>query len=289
MSIGPLIDVTIPVIAFLSLMAVGMDLTVVHFDRVRRQLVILVTGLLVPLFTLPLLAVGLIELLNPAPHIAAGLLLVASCPIGGLSNVFTYLAGASAALSIALTTLSSMLAFATIPALSWALGMVLGRPLGFAAPAILPLQLAVMIVLPVLIGMGVRHRWPDVATTHRSSIQRVAFVLLGLLMALIIASDTALFVAGLADTVPLAFLFILASFATGWLAASMAGASSPDRFTLAVEFAARNIIIATAIAVTLLGQTSFAIFGNTYALVELPTLLVAAWAYRVIDRPVQAR
>lgn len=59
-------------------------------------------------------------------------------------------------------------------------------------------------------------------------------------------------------------------------------ASDADRFTLAAEFATRNIAIATVIAVTMLGRTEFAVFGSVYFVTELPLMLaaVAAWRWR---------
>ena len=78
-------------------------------------------------------------------------------------------------------------------------------PLGFAAPAILPAQLFLMVVSPVLIGMSVRHRWPEFAERHRAALQRAAFAAVGLLLALIIGSNWVQFVDEFSTTVPLAF------------------------------------------------------------------------------------
>ena len=109
-----------------------MDLTVAHFDRVRRRPVMLAAGLVAPVVILPALALLLDRLsAKPPAHVAAGLLLVAACPIGGISNTYSYLAQASTALSVALTTLSSALAALTIPAISRGFELALGSPMGF--------------------------------------------------------------------------------------------------------------------------------------------------------------
>ena len=79
----------------------------------------------------------------------------------------------------------------------------------------------------------------------------------------------------LGDVVLLATLFVTASFAAGWAAGSVVRASDADRFTLAAEFATRNIAIATAIAVTALGRTEFAVFASVCFLTELPLMLAA--------------
>jgi BASS family bile acid:Na+ symporter len=274
------IDAALPIITFLALTAVGLDLTPADFHRMRRQKVTLTAGLVAPVFLLPILALGLLRVFEPAPHVAAGLLLVAACPIGGISNTYSYLARASTALSVTLTTLSAALAFVTIPAVSWGFERALGQPMGFAAPAMLPAQLLLMVMLPVVTGMWIRHRWPDVAEERRREIQRAAFIALALLLMLIIGSDVDQFTSSLSGTIPLAVAFIILSFGVGWLVATTLTAPLPDRFTLAAEFATRNVAIATAIAVTLLGQASFAFFGATYFLTELPLMLVATAMYR---------
>jgi len=274
------IDIAIPLITFVAMTCVGMDLTVAHFAAVRRRPMLLAAGLLAPVIILPALALFLIAFAKPPAHVAAGLLLVAACPIGGISNTYSYLAQASTALSVALTTSSSALAALTIPVISRGFELALGAPMGFSAPAVLPAQLFLMVVLPVLIGMTVRHRWPGFAARNRVAFQRTAFAAVGLLLAMIIGSNWTQFVDGFTSTVPLAFVFVLLSLISGWTVAAGLGASHSDRFTLAAEFATRNVAIATAIAVTLLGRPEFAIFGATYFLTEQPVLLTATLLYR---------
>ncbi len=80
------LDLAIPAITFLLLTAVGLDLTLEDFDRVRRCPRVVVAGLGGPLLLLPPLALLLIGVVRPSPEVEAGLLLIAACPVGGLSN-----------------------------------------------------------------------------------------------------------------------------------------------------------------------------------------------------------
>jgi ACR3 family arsenite efflux pump ArsB len=66
----------------------------------------------------------------------------------------------------------------------------------------------------------------------------------------------------------------------GWFVGGVTGAACPDRFTLATEFATRNIAVATAIAVTLAGHVEFALFATTYFLTEAPLMLGAVMLFR---------
>jgi len=275
------VDIAIPAITFALLMAVGLDLTRTDFVRVRRNPAVVAAGLLVPMLVLPLVALGLIRSVRPSPAVEAGLLLIAVCPIGGISNTYTYLARASTALSVTLTGLSCLLAVVTIPLLTGGFERLLSRPLDFSAPAsFLALQLALMLALPVGVGMAVRHRWPAFAEAGRPLFQRAAFAGLALLIVFVITSEADQFLAGLHTTVPLSAAFVAISFAAGWLTASAVGASAPDRFTLSSEFATRNVAIATAISVTLLGRVDYAVFATTYFLTELPLMLAAIALWR---------
>jgi len=149
-----LIDIAVPLITFVLLGMVGSSLDRSDFARVGRQPRIVLAGLAGPVFLLPPLAVGLVSVFRPPREIEAGLLLIATCPIGGISNIYSYLAGASTALSVALTGLSSLLAVLTIPLLDGVFETALGRSFGFTAPTgLLVVQLAAMLALPIATGM----------------------------------------------------------------------------------------------------------------------------------------
>jgi BASS family bile acid:Na+ symporter len=276
-----LLDVAVPTLTFMLLAAVGLDLTGEDFARLRRQWAIVLAGLLGPLVLLPPIAVGLTWAFQPAPDVAAGVLLLAACPIGGISNTYSYLARASTALSVTLTGISCLLATVTVPAVGRGLELALGRPLDLAAP--IPLlfgQILLMLGLPVALGMWVRTRWPDLAGRHRPLVQRLAFSGIAVMLMLVIADDPQAFVDGLSTTVPLAAAFVACSMAAGWTTAVLVTTDRRDRFTLAAEFGTRNVGVAAAIAVTLLGRVEFARFATTYFLTELPLMLVAIVLFR---------
>jgi BASS family bile acid:Na+ symporter len=275
------VDVTVPLVTFLLMAGVGMDLTRRDFARLSRYPGTVAAGLLAPLLVLPPIAVGLIRLFRPSPDVEAGLMLVAACPIGGISNTYSYLAGASTALSVTLTAVSSLLAILTIPTLDRVFAAMLGRPLGFTAPtALLIIQLLLMLALPIGTGMWIRRRWPQMADDRRPLVQRLGFFALAVLLATVIVGERDRFAIGLSRTVPLGTAFVVASFAAGWTIGGMIRAAAADRFTLATEFATRNVAIASAIAVTLLERVEFAVFATIYFLTEVPLMLAAVVLFR---------
>jgi len=128
--------------------------------------------------------------------------------------------------------------------------------------------------------MWVRFSRPVLASRSRRYLRAVAFGGIAALIVLIVASAPVVFVNGLEDTVPLAATFVATSFLAGWFVGGATGASPPDRFTLATEFATRNVAVAAAIAVTLAGRVEFALFATTYFLTEAPLMLGAIIVFR---------
>lgn len=276
-----LIGVVIPAMNFILLAAVGLTLTVKDFARVRAQPVLVATGLVAPVFLLPPLALVLTQFFRPGPEVVAGLLLIAACPIGGISNTFSYLANASPALSVVLTGLSCLTAIVTIPLIGRGFEAALGRDLGLTAPIpLLISQLFVVLGLPVALGMWVRHWAPGQAERHSPALRRVAFGGTALVLVLVIANAPGDFVGELPTAMPLAAVFVVASLGIGWMTAAAVTSDPRDRFTVAAEFGTRNVGVALAIAVTLLGRVEFARFAVIYALAEIPLMLGAVALFR---------
>ena len=275
------LDVGAPALVFLSLITVGLDLTPADFRRLREVPGVVAVGVFAPLVALPAIAVTLVWWFEPDPFVEAGLILVAACPIGGISNSYSLLARASTALSVALTAVSCVVAVVAVPALTHLLGWALRQPIRAGAPvALLLLQLGFVIALPVALGMAVRLRWPAWTRARSAWFQRTAFALLGLLLAVVIVVEHERIATVLWQVVSIASAFVILSFAAGWASGAAVRASESDRFTLAAEFATRNIAIATTIAVTMLGRTEFAVFGSVYFLTELPLMLAAVVVWR---------
>ena len=128
--------------------------------------------------------------------------------------------------------------------------------------------------------MWVRFSRPALAGRGQPYLRVFSFVGVATLIMLVVASDPVVFVNGLRHTVPLAVTFVAASFLAGWLIGTATGASPPDRFTLATEFATRNMAVAAAIALTLAGRVEFALFATAYFLTEIPLMLGATVVYR---------
>jgi BASS family bile acid:Na+ symporter len=108
---------------------VALDIRWVHFTQLVGQKKAIATGLFAQIILLPLLTLLLISVLPISPGMALGMLLVACCPGGNVSNFFSQLARGHVALSVTLTAFSSLGAFFITPLSFFPLGIYLAHTL----------------------------------------------------------------------------------------------------------------------------------------------------------------
>src|SRR6201986_2685730 len=169
----------LPLVVGAVMFALGRTLPVADFRRaatVRRPLLV---ALICQSLVLPALCLLIAEALHLEPNLAVGLMLMAATPGGMLANLVSHLANGDLALNLTLTAINAVLSIVTIPAilaasLTWFLGE--GR--------FIPLQfdkffgVIAMVLIPVAIGVAIRHRFPDFAHRLHKFVRVAAAVLL---------------------------------------------------------------------------------------------------------------
>ncbi len=99
----------------LMMLGVAIDLRLEDFKRILASPKAPAIGLFAQFLLLPAFTFGLTMLLRPHPSIALGMILVAACPGGNLSNLMTYLAKGNCAVSISMTAVSTTAAIVMTP------------------------------------------------------------------------------------------------------------------------------------------------------------------------------
>jgi BASS family bile acid:Na+ symporter len=275
-----ILETGVPAVAFLLMVAVGLDVTRTDLRRVtanRRTLAIATLGQAV---ILPAAALLLSRTLPSSSRVADYVLLIAACPGGGMSNVYVYLARANTTLSVTMTALSCLLAIATMPAIVAAYQAWLGRAVEFALPLpTLVAQLLVMAVIPVTVGAWIRDRYPKFERRHGGHLRAIsAAAVVGIVAVGMVQSADAFnteLVAGGAAAAGL----VVTGMTAGWGVGAALRLSAVDSFTMLVEFAVRNLAIAMVIEVSLLHHSDFVPFG-ALALVAQAALLGLAVQFR---------
>jgi BASS family bile acid:Na+ symporter len=275
------LDVTVPVLVFLLMTIVGMELTAEDFRRVARRFRVVAAATAAQIVFWPLAALVLLAALPLKPYVAAGLLLVAVCPSGGMANFYTYLGRGNLALSVTLTAVSCAAAVLSMPLLLAAFRTRLDDPATLDVPVLRMIgQLLFLLILPTLVGMLVRRARPDLAARHGRPLLGLGLAALVALLAFVVAQEWQHLTADLAEIALSVILLTGVLLPAGWAAGWAGGLGAGDRFAVAMVLVVRNVGIATAVAVTVLGRTEFAVFATGYFLVQTPLLLAALLLFR---------
>jgi len=269
-------DILLPVLVFLVMAIVGTGLSVEDLRRVVVYPRAVVTGTLAQIVLLPALAVAFVRLTTPSELIAAGILLLVTCPGGAVSNSYCYLARANLALSVTLTAFTSMLSVITLPlAMSLAFRYALATRVAVEIPvATMVGQLAALLLLPVALGMTLRWKAPGFVERSARAMQIVTWVAILAIAAFVFWTERAQLGSAVAVMMLYAIGFTFIAMALGFLVSRLSGSTDPsDHLVMVVEFAIRNLPIATLIGATTLGRTDFVVFAGAVLFAQTPILV----------------
>ena len=269
--------IVLPVLIAL-MFQLGIELDRQAFAGVARRPAAVVAGLLGQLALLPLIAFGVGLAFRLPPVYFLGLLLVACCPGGSSSNVFSMLAKGDVALSVTLTALSSLITLFTIP-------LVMGFAARFVAvhagAAIelpvgkLLVQNIVLLFLPMLCGALFRHWRPRAARRVHELLGRVAFPALMLLAAVFFVQYASTILENLGVLGLAAGALILLAMAGESLLARLFRLRRAVRRTIVIEVGMQNAAQAIAVATSplIFDSGEMAVPAIVYALVMNVVLL----------------
>jgi BASS family bile acid:Na+ symporter len=273
-------EIGLPLVIVLAMTVVGLELTLTDLARVMHYPAHVAVALAGQLVFLPLLAGALIVLLQPQAAIAGGLILVAAAPQAIVSNYFCLLARADLALSATLTAISNLLALATTPFVaSLGFALLLEQDTGISLPAGKVMQQIVIgLLLPIGVGMLVRHLAPAFVQRNRVRFQRVSLGALAILITIVLANEGEATLRQLFSVVLLAVLFTMGALATGFAISRTLSWPRSDTMTMAAAFPARSLSVATLVAVNVLGRLDFLSFAVVFFLVQAALLIpVMIW------------
>lgn len=175
------IFIVLPILTIL-MFDLGLTLGAKDFLMVVRRPKAVVAGMLGQLVVLPLLAYAVATLMGLPPLFVIGVVLIACCPGGSSSNVFSMLAKGDVALSVSLTAVSSIVTLFTLPLIMQYVTSDVGESIGVKLPVgQLLMQNLVTMLLPLLLGCGVRKWAPNAAQRIEKVLSKCAFPALMLL------------------------------------------------------------------------------------------------------------
>ncbi len=240
----------------------GATLTTASFAEALRRPGTVALGVALQYLVMPAAGWAAATLAGLPPALAAGLILVGSCPGGTASNVICYLARGDVALSITLTAVSTLLAAWATPLLTW---LWAGARVEVPVAAMMR-DTAAIVLVPVALGVLANTLWHRRLARVRRAMPLVSVAAIALIIAIIVAlTRERLAAVGPALAAAVALHNAL-GLALGYAAARILGLERRLARTLAIEVGMQNSGLGVALAAKHFG-----------ALAALPGALFSVW------------
>lgn len=243
---------TLRIVLGLILLGVALDTRVSDFRRaVRRPWAILV-AVFAQFLVLPAITFVLTLLLDLRGSLALGLILVACCPPGNVSNILTHRAGGDVAMSVSMTSVGNVLAIFLMPVnvAFWGSLHPTGRDLLREielSPASMLAEILLVIGLPFVVGLYLSHRFPRFAGKARRVVGPVATLGLAAVIVVGVANNWAIFTAYIGLVVVAVFvhdaLALLLGYVIGRAARLPEGSVKASTFEVGIRNAGLGLLL----------------------------------------------
>ena len=272
-----------PMVLFLLMSVVGLELTVDDFRRVARRPAAVLGGTAGQILLLPLMTWGVVQAFELDPAFGVGAVLVAVSPGAGISNVLVALGRANVALSVSLTAFSSVLAVLTLPAFaSLGVRFFLDDAGAVEVPVLsLVAQLVFVLALPITGGMTLRAWRPHWADRLGPPLRRgtFVFILVVFVASFFLVEVEQVEMMGSDRALVAAAVWTVCAMGLGWGTARALGLAPEDRFTFLIEFSARNVAVSAIVALSGLGRLDLTIFSGVYTAAGYPLAMLATFIW----------
>lgn len=234
------------IVPLLGIIMFGMGLTLSRqdFAEVFVRPGRVAVGVLGQFLIMPVLAWSLAYAFSLPPELAIGVILVGCCPGGTSSNVMTFLARGDLALSVAITSVSTLLAPIVTPALIY---MLASQWLEVSASAMF-WSIVQVVILPIALGVIVQSLLGEKIKAGVAALPLVSVVAIVAIVAAVVAGNQA----KIATSGLLIFSVVVVhntlGYILGYVLARLSGMPLPQRKTLAIEVGMQNSGLGVALA-----------------------------------------
>ena len=276
-------QLVLPITLATIMLAMGLSLTVADFKRVFYHPKATIIGLALQLLLLPCSAILLAYALNLPPLASAGLFLVSLCPGGATSNLFSYLAKGDVALSITLTAITSVIIPVSLPiAFVTYMSFIGETQTSFSMPIGLMIKkLAMVTLLPVLIGMILRHFFTSQIQAVEKRVRILAASAMVIVVVLLIIANSGVVKKMATYSGLSAMLLCIITLFIAYFVGQKVLRDKAQVHTITIEVGVQNAGTAMMVALTLLNQPALAVIPLMYGLLmNIPAFTYVWWAQR---------
>ncbi|PKA15773.1 bile acid:sodium symporter family protein [Leptospira haakeii] len=271
MQLGAVEKGLLPALLAIVMLGMGFGLAIGDFKRIFTTPLQTLVGTLGHFVIMPLAAYAVVLILGLEYELALGVILVGSCPSGTTSNLINYLAKGDVALAVVITALSTLLCPLLTPIIVTFFGSLLD-PTGASVMQISFVEMlktvVVIIVLPISIGMAVKHKFPNFAQKIETPYKIFSILFLVFVVAFVTYKNRDNFIemvllVGLAVILHNSFGFI-----AGYFFPKLLGIAEKQARTISIEVAIQNTTLGMTLAIQFFGPK-----------VALPSAIFSIWMY----------
>jgi BASS family bile acid:Na+ symporter len=229
----------------LLMFGVALDLKISDFKRIIESPKGPLIGLTAQFIVLPFLTFLMIWIVNPKPSIALGMILVAACPGGNISNSITHLAKGNTALAVSITAIGTLLAIVITP-LNFQLYGNLYEPASkiLKEVSVNPWDMIKTVVVvagfPIIIGMLLSHFYVAISFRISKIMKPLSVLIFAGFVVVALANNFSHFLKYIHYVIILVLIQNAIAMFTGFSMAKWAGLNFTDQKTLAIETGIHN-------------------------------------------------
>ncbi len=237
--------VLLNVVLALIMFGIALDVAPRDFKIVAKHPKPFIVAILAQLLVLPAVTFGLTLILPVTPSMALGMILVACCPPGNISQVLTHRSGGNIALSVSMTAVGNLLYIVAMP-LSIAFWGSLHPTAHELLRAVelntwqLLLDVFLIIGLPFVLGLLIRAKFPVFSKRVQPAVKWFSLIALVAFIVVALAGNWSFFVAFLGVILIVVAVHDAVALAIGYSTARVAGLGTRERKAMTFEVGIRN-------------------------------------------------
>lgn len=275
------IDFLVSAVLATIMFGVGLSINLNDLREIHRSPRAFIYGLISQMILLPLIAFIVTFFTNLSPTLKVGFIILSACPGGTTSGIVNVLFRGNVALSVALTTVNSLITLFTIPLLTdLTLTIYFGKHSAYELPFIESfLRILFVTLIPAAAGVLVRYRHDRTAEKIQKPVRTAMLILFAVVYAIKAFADESKGGSGItmADAMaifPYALLINVLGFIAGMLMGKAGQTGLRTSFTIGIEVALQNTTLALLVAGTLIQSNDMVKPALVYALFSFWTALI---------------
>lgn len=223
---------------------VSLSIDVNNFKEISRNPKSVITGFLSQFILLPILTFVFVYFTRPIEGLAMGLILVAACPGGNVSNFFSQLSRGNVALSISLTAIATIMAtfFTPLNFEFWS-NLYLGEHMsGEIKMETFKMLKTIFTILgaPLIFGLWFKYKFKRVAAKIAEPIKFISFLILIVFIGVSFLQNIDIFYAYYDYIIYLVFFHNAIAIGSGYLFSKLMGNKEEDNRTISIETGIQN-------------------------------------------------